>query len=114
MLTAAHCLPDFSNTNVSLVSVLLGEHDLTEPIETEDGFTADPPQELLIEEMIIHPKYDETNNNKEYDIGLIRLAKNANTTVDTVRPMCLAQNLSAMKPTEKYIVEGYGYTGNIS
>lgn len=110
VLTAAHCLADFFNKNVSITEVLLGDHDLIEINDVDEyGIEVDPPQDISIEEMIIHPNYNTTNN--DYDIGLIRLIHDANTSVDTVRPMCLWRNATAMASNEKYGVDGYGFTG---
>lgn len=107
VLTAAHCITDLKFYKISLEKVILGDHNLTSDIDKEDGFIADPPQIMSIEEIIVHEKYDRRNPNKEYDIGLIRLASNANTSVDTVKPVCLLQTDI---PQNKYVAMGWGYT----
>jgi hypothetical protein len=59
--------------------VRLGEFDTEQDPDCERDFIsgeetcAPPPQDLGIERIIVHPRYESGSNNKFDDIGLVRL-----------------------------------------
>ncbi|KAF2897099.1 hypothetical protein ILUMI_09080 [Ignelater luminosus] len=114
ILTAAHCLTNLKT--LKLVSVRLGEHDINTERDCEksdygDEYCSDPVQDIDIEESIPHPDYNATVFTS--DIGLIRLAKPINISVESVRPICLptTKELKEYKLLDtKLIVTGWGAT----
>ncbi|KAF5308213.1 hypothetical protein FQR65_LT06393 [Abscondita terminalis] len=112
ILTAAHCLRKTDN----LVVVRLGEHNIDTERDCENVYPsrsicAPPVQDISVAEIISHPQFDE--NLKNNDIGLIRLASRINTSLDTVKPICLplndvSKNRDYLK--ENFIVAGWGVT----
>ncbi|KAF2896510.1 hypothetical protein ILUMI_09659 [Ignelater luminosus] len=89
ILTAAHCL--ITSPTLQLTSVRVGEHTITTDPDCEyfieDSYCADPVQDIEIAEVIPHPGF--VSKTFENDIGLIRVAHRINTTVESVRPICL-------------------------
>lgn len=60
------------------VGVRLGEWDTETKIDCFDEYCSDPPLDLKVDQIIIHPKYDKRLHNG--DISLIRLDKTVNYT----------------------------------
>lgn len=90
ILTAAHCITNLSN--LKLVGVRVGEYNIssTEDCETPkdgDKYCAPPVQDIAVGEAIPHPGYNASIFIN--DIGLIRLASAMDTSVDSVKPICL-------------------------
>ncbi|KAI4485463.1 hypothetical protein M0804_006968 [Polistes exclamans] len=109
VLTAAHCVTSL-HPGSSLISVRLGEHDVRTERDCEmDGnvvlYCADKHQDFGIESVHYHPGYSQLEN----DIALIRLDKDANLTVNNVRPICLPNQDIATIP-EQLIATGWGAT----
>ncbi|XP_039757565.1 CLIP domain-containing serine protease 14D-like isoform X2 [Pararge aegeria] len=90
LVTAAHC---FSSINLKAISVRLGEWNTNSPKDCHQGLCADPPVEIEIESVIIHPKFNKRNLTHA-DIAIIKLKKSVNFT-DFIEPICL--------PTTEYI-----------
>ncbi|XP_055375214.1 serine protease 7 [Condylostylus longicornis] len=117
ILTAAHCLTGKILTEIGpLVSVRLGEHDLTQDLDCVDcgvgclsSSCADPVIFIEPDEIIPHEEYNDSH--KQHDIGLIRLKNHINFTA-FIRPVCLpsAVNLQRTLPGEEIIVSGWGRT----
>lgn len=106
VLTAAQCVYNFKP-----LQVRLGEYDLSHDKDcsrNDDSDCAPPVQDVDIETIIPHQKYN--NDNKQNDIALLRLARDV-TFEDHIQPICLpvAQNLRMMK-LQQYIVTGFGIT----
>jgi secreted trypsin-like serine protease len=81
VLTAAHCITDDGRTSVtpaSLLSVVVGRHDLT----TTAG------QRIQVSEVIYHPSYNLASFS-DADIALLRLAEPV-TLAESVQPVKLA------------------------
>ena len=63
--------------------VRLGEFDTEQDPDCETDLLskevtcAPPPQDLLIERIIVHPRYAAGSNNRFDDIGLVRLDRDA-------------------------------------
>ncbi|XP_071450645.1 serine protease ea-like isoform X2 [Hetaerina americana] len=119
ILTAAHCVTRLQS-NLRLVSVRVGEHNLTSPIdcqvdeESEDlAQTCSPsPQDIPVERAIPHPRYV-GKPNLQYDIALVRLTRPIDFTHDAVRPICLPVNLAQQTQNlvgKKVVVSGWGAT----
>ncbi|CAK1583597.1 unnamed protein product [Parnassius mnemosyne] len=89
ILTAAHCL-----FNKTAVSVRLGEWDTETKHDCQESYCSDPPLDIYIDDIIIHPFYDKKTFTA--DIALIRLEKVVNFT-EFIRPVCL--------PNTKYTME---------
>nr|XP_029714775.1 phenoloxidase-activating factor 3-like [Aedes albopictus] len=109
VLTATHC------RRKTVYSVRLGETDLSKAIDCItyiDGEEecADPPQDILAEKFIHHPKY--SISQKRNDIALVRLASAAQMN-ENVRPICLPlpEVLSSL-PQARMLVSGWGFTEN--
>nr|XP_029718115.1 phenoloxidase-activating factor 3-like [Aedes albopictus] len=109
VLTATHC------RRKTVYSVRLGETDLSKAIDCityVDGEEecADPPQDILAEKFIHHPKY--SISQKRNDIALVRLASAAQMN-ENVRPICLPlpEVLSSL-PQARMLVSGWGFTEN--
>ena len=84
---------------------MIGEHDL----DRLEGFE----QNITIEKIILHPKYDAYNNH-DYDVALMKL-KTPIKYNKHVRPVCLAK--SDFDPGTECFVTGWGHTsegGNIA
>ncbi|KAL9705722.1 hypothetical protein quinque_009240 [Culex quinquefasciatus] len=83
VLTAAHC------KSGQVVSVRLGENDLSKHNDCNDIFEedcSDAVQDIVVAEFISHEKYSPSK--KKNDIALIRLGRPAKLC-DSVRPICL-------------------------
>lgn len=113
ILTAAHCLQE------PPVVVRVGEHNTDTSVDCETTLLnnkastvcAPPVQDIEVAEIIPHPRFSVTV--KTNDIGLIRLAKRINTTVETVKPICLPitnESRSRNYINDKFIVTGWGLT----
>ncbi|XP_071450634.1 phenoloxidase-activating factor 3-like [Hetaerina americana] len=93
ILTAAHCVTGLQS-ETKLVSVRLGEHNLTSSIDCENDFApeetfcAPPPQDVPVEKVIPHPGYVGVRDIQN-DIALIRLSRPINFTDESVQPICL-------------------------
>ncbi|XP_030384446.1 serine protease grass-like [Scaptodrosophila lebanonensis] len=113
VLTAAHCIPK-EDDNKELVSVRLGEHNLSTEKDCEDDdkpeSCAPAVQDIEIEKIIVHEAY----KNKYNDIALLRLKEKVNFDRH-INAICLpscrteGQNFEA---TLKYSVTGWGLTEN--
>ncbi|XP_077300193.1 CLIP domain-containing serine protease B4-like isoform X3 [Arctopsyche grandis] len=86
ILTAAHC---FKNANPTKVRV--GEHNIKTDMDCEgkedDLDCASPPQDIDVEETVIHPMYN--NPLKQNDIALLRLKTPIDFTKNNVMAICL-------------------------
>ncbi|XP_045537778.1 CLIP domain-containing serine protease B9 [Papilio machaon] len=82
VVSAAHCVIDRK-----VVAVRLGEWDTeTEKDCNDDDYCSDPPVDVMVVQVIVHPMYDRRLHNG--DISLLRLEKSINYT-DFIRPVCL-------------------------
>lgn len=114
ILTAAHCITELKK--LKLIGVRLGEYNISSPIDCVeflpgDTTCAEPVQDIGIGKAIPHLNFNSTT--QENDIGLIRLARPMNMSVENVKSICLPitealanQNFNNKKLT----VTGWGYT----
>lgn len=109
VLTAAHCKTQ------KLISVRLGENDLSKHKDCNDEMEedcSDPVQDIMIAKFIPHELYSPAK--KKNDIALVRLVRPARFC-DSVVPICLPLEESQM-PSEQnlqsMIVTGWGATEN--
>ncbi|XP_055849083.1 serine protease 7-like [Episyrphus balteatus] len=113
VLTAAHCITGAILQRVGpLNRVRLGEYDLSVEIDCEGGICADTFVNMKIEATIPHPQYNESNRNRENDIGLIRLDEVV-TYTKYIKPICLPSALgqpSSLTTGTNLIVSGWGDT----
>ncbi|XP_059470181.1 melanization protease 1-like [Neocloeon triangulifer] len=116
VLTAAHCVTKLPN-GLKLKSVLLGELDANSEIDCVKSFGQDvcsaPPQSFGIEQAIPHPQYNPTTIHN--DIALLRLNRDADFSVDSVRPICLpiaAIQFKNLDTVKAFTVAGWGTTEN--
>ncbi|KAF2905285.1 hypothetical protein ILUMI_00879 [Ignelater luminosus] len=116
ILTAAHCFLSIPN-HWKLISVRLGEHDLSKARDCEDetpGFVdcSDDPLDIAIEEKIPHDLYDPNDVNQAHDIALLRLSRKVDFT-SYIKPICLplSQELrNKYYVGENLTVAGWGKT----
>jgi len=101
VITAAHC--DASQGGFSLSSVILGQTDISAPVEL-------PGLEIDIEKVVRHPQYS-TNPVAEMDIAIIKLVQPLLFT-DRIRPVCLySPNSEEVEdPVNDLVVAGWGRT----
>jgi len=97
--------------------VRLGEHDTSTVTDCNaEGVCLDPVQDIDIEKMIKHEKYDRVK--KINDIALLRLATAADTTKDNVRTICLPiDSESSLEKLAENVkrnmtIAGWGKIGN--
>ncbi|KPJ09950.1 Serine protease easter [Papilio machaon] len=81
VVSAAHCVIDRK-----VVAVRLGEWDTETEKDCNDDYCSDPPVDVMVVQVIVHPMYDRRLHNG--DISLLRLEKSINYT-DFIRPVCL-------------------------
>ncbi|ALC47976.1 CG11313 [Drosophila busckii] len=110
VLTAAHCVIGEVEKKVGrLTRVRVGEHDLSTDRDCHNEVCNPPIQEFNIEQVIAHPEYDPSSNNKHHDIALIRLSAPV-VLNEYIQPVCLplASTRSAISPVEVFTVSGWG------
>ena len=101
VLTAAHC--DASQGGFSLTSVILGQTDISAPVEL-------PGVEVEVEKVIRHPQF-KRNPVAQMDIAVIKLMKPVKFS-DMIRPICLySPDLEEVEnPETGLVVAGWGRT----
>ncbi|CAG9813077.1 unnamed protein product [Phaedon cochleariae] len=106
VLTAAHCILD-----TTIRGVRLGEYDLdsAKDCNPDSGYCAPPPQDFAIENIHVHPEYDDTG--LRHDIALIKLTMSANINFANVQPICLPTSDTNLNG-KNVIVSGWGVTEN--
>lgn len=103
VLTAAHCVKgEDLPTNWKLSQVRLGEWNTSSAVDCIGDDCSGPPQDIPVEEIIAHEKYDPADSNQHNDIALLRLEHNAQFN-DFVRPICLP----TMSDLRQNTLEGY-------
>ncbi|XP_060534555.1 phenoloxidase-activating factor 3-like, partial [Cylas formicarius] len=92
-----------------VIGVRLGEYDLRNTEDCEEGYCAPKVQDFRAEKMMIHPNY----NKRTYtnDIALIRLDYNANFSYSNIKPICLpVSEINDDLTGKSAIVSGWGAT----
>ncbi|XP_057651753.1 phenoloxidase-activating factor 3-like [Diorhabda carinulata] len=103
ILTAAHCLEERSR----LLGARVGEYDIYNKSDCFAGVCNDPVQDLIVEEVIVHSKYQIIDNSN--DIAILRVTP-IRFNEKNIKPICLprAKNL---EPKDDYVeVTGWGVT----
>jgi len=102
VLTAAHCVEDFSIIQVDDLTVVLGDHDATVPNE-------DTEVEMSISEIIMHPQ-TQVPQTGDFDFALLKMKGEIDFIKNKyIRPACLPEN-----PSKDYVgwdttLIGWGY-----
>jgi len=101
VITAAHC--DASQGGFSLSSVILGQTDISAPVEL-------PGLEIDVENVVRHPEF-RRNPVAEMDIAIIKLVQPVLFT-DMMRPVCLfsPDTEQVEDPVNGLVVAGWGRT----
>uniref|UniRef100_UPI0037E989AC plasminogen activator, urokinase b n=1 Tax=Semicossyphus pulcher TaxID=241346 RepID=UPI0037E989AC len=103
VLTAAHCFSGGSHTNVRRFTVSLGKNALNETDLNEQTFR--------VEEIIIHADFDNSDENYNNDIALMKLkAKHGRCAEesDSVKTICLPPPLLRLSAGITCEIAGYG------
>ncbi|XP_071450630.1 serine protease ea-like isoform X2 [Hetaerina americana] len=122
ILTAAHCVTRLP-AGLNLVSVRVGEHNLTSPIDCQvdkdskkySKVCSPSPQDIAVERAIPHPRYV-GKPTLHYDIALLRLKTPIDFTHDAVRPICLPVNYATQTENltgQKVVISGWGATEDL-
>ncbi|KAL0964838.1 hypothetical protein UPYG_G00329690 [Umbra pygmaea] len=104
VLTAAHCLPDGFHTAAQTLSVTLGKNAINETDVTKE-------QTFQVEEVIIHPEFDNSEGNFNNDIALLRLQAIKGQCAQesgSVRTVCLPPANRALRTGTSCEIAGYG------
>ncbi|XP_055679536.1 serine protease easter-like [Lutzomyia longipalpis] len=109
VLTAAHCVRGIHfPESWKLIRCRLGEFDLSTDQDCDEDDCAPPPQDIPVEDVIVHSGYESASRNQLNDIALIRLRYPA-TLGAFVQPICLHRKMES-KPGMKLYVAGWGRT----
>lgn len=112
VLTAAHCISGLKRGR-RLTTVRLGEYDISSNIDcmrigNEEQCTP-AVQDISVQRAISHPQFN--NPLRAHDIGLIRLARDADFSQFAVQAICLPLSAQLMNQRlTHYIVTGWGTT----
>ncbi|KAL5284332.1 CLIPB9.2 family protein [Megaselia abdita] len=114
VLTAAHCVTGSIESQVGkLISVRLGEHDISSKVDCENGVCAQQAIRVGVEEVIPHHSYDDRAQDRHNDIALIRMDRDVLYT-KSIRPVCLPSVVSGAsvspQPGTTLTVAGWGRT----
>ncbi|RZF44604.1 hypothetical protein LSTR_LSTR017054, partial [Laodelphax striatellus] len=103
VLTTAHCAlknPD----NLSIVSVRVGEYDISQNPDCTPTFCALPVRDVPLSHVVVHPGY--SSKTYRHNIALLVLKQRLNYSV-TVQPICLHQSHSPLEGSRALLV-GWG------
>lgn len=113
VLTAAHCVKGSDlPSNWRLSQVRLGEWNTSTPYDCIQGQCTLPVQDIPVEQIFAHERYNPSDNNQHNDIALLRLSRNAQHT-DFVKSICLPLGNNLQRSSfEGYDMEvaGWGKT----
>ncbi|TNN33135.1 Urokinase-type plasminogen activator [Liparis tanakae] len=104
VLTAAHCFPDGADSRRRRFSVVLGKNAMNE---------TDPmvEQRFRVEEIVLHPGFDNSEGNYDNDIALLRLRARGGLCSEespAVRPVCLPPPWQSLPDGAACEIAGYG------
>lgn len=116
VLTAAHCANEkvLRRLDWQLISVRLGEWDISRDVDCELGLCSNPVVDVSIQEIHVHEMYRPASAKKEHDIALIRLVKRIEFT-EWIKPICLPIAASVKHMNYDGLplhVAGWGYTSS--
>ncbi|XP_075210647.1 serine protease ea-like [Lycorma delicatula] len=103
VLTAAHCALRKPET-LRIVSVRVGEFDLSNNPDCTQIFCALPVQDVPLGHVVVHPGY--SSKNYRHNVALLVLKNRLNYSV-TVQPICLHQSHSPLEGSRAKLV-GWG------
>lgn len=111
VLTAAHCVRIHGIPEEKVDLVRLGEHDLRQEKDCQDWNCNLPPQDVPIEERIVHPGFNASLHSSPHDIALLRLKKPVEFS-QFVQPICLPLNKLSEKTYDGLAMwtAGWGFT----
>ncbi|KAJ8673963.1 hypothetical protein QAD02_005225 [Eretmocerus hayati] len=112
VLTAAHCVTALPS-DLKLIGIRVGEHDLTTDIDcddkgTEDEICAERYQDFGIERVQSHSEY--SSKKLHNDIALIRVDQNIDFRPINVKPICLPIGPASKITSKKLVATGWGIT----
>ncbi|XP_053649207.2 phenoloxidase-activating factor 3-like [Cherax quadricarinatus] len=111
ILTAGHCVSPAFNSNRELVTIRLGEHDLSKEVDcvVEGGEKCAPqPQKFTPSKVTVHPDFNKRGLVSD-DIAVIKLDRPVKVST-AVRPICLPA--AGQEPPARAVVAGWGVTQN--
>ncbi|XP_018568826.1 serine protease 7-like [Anoplophora glabripennis] len=115
VLTAAHCVGQFSQRVGELVNVRLGEWDLRQEVDCirvgGSKYCNKPPQDFGVSDILIHPDHQKRFSKGAGDIALIRLNRNI-TYSEFIKPICLPFPAESSAVGDTTVVAGWGQTEN--
>lgn len=104
VLTAAHCFPHGSETNIRALSVFLGKNAINETdLQREQRFK--------VSEVIIHENFDNTDNNFNNDIALLKIEGSDGECAresSSVKTVCIPHPELSLDDGTSCDVTGYG------
>ncbi|XP_055301168.1 serine protease easter-like [Sitodiplosis mosellana] len=117
ILTASHCVNGRGVSQLGWVptGVRLGEWDLSNDDDCDDGYCSEPVLDIPVVERIPHENYKSNSKTQENDIALLRLARSI-TFTDWIKPICLpiSPGLTGKNyDNSTFIVSGWGRTENV-
>ncbi|XP_036431430.1 granzyme B-like isoform X2 [Colossoma macropomum] len=99
VLTSAHCLNGYESSGKKHLEVLLGAHNISRKESSQ--------QRIKVEKYIKHPSYKEAQNDRSYDIMLLKLKTKAkmNKYVDVI---VLPKKNETIPANQKCSIAGWG------
>lgn len=92
----------------------LGEWDLKDKNDCQNGICSDPVRNVKIKEIILHEKYDANSISHENDIALLLLEDSVVST-RWIKPICLPTKKNMKKRSYVNVsmdVAGWGHTSS--
>ncbi|XP_037550311.1 tissue-type plasminogen activator-like [Nematolebias whitei] len=102
VLTAAHCFSEVENTKLQHMSVYLGKSAINETDATRE-------QSFIVDKLVIHEDYDESNYNN--DIALLKIKSTSGACAvktPSVRTVCLPPLYTRLPPGITFSIAGFG------
>ncbi|KAH8395900.1 hypothetical protein KR215_009774, partial [Drosophila sulfurigaster] len=116
VLTAAHCIsnPSITTSGWKIQTVRLGEWDTTTnpdcqvPNAFENTVCAPRYQDVPVEQLIVHSRYNRSDSSQTNDIAMIRLGEEVELS-DFVQPICLPNKQLRADELEGLVTEVSGW-----
>ncbi|KAJ3654561.1 hypothetical protein Zmor_013740 [Zophobas morio] len=114
VLTAAHCVRGQILTKIgALVNVRLGEYNTETDRDCSNqlGFEIcnDKPVNSQIDNIIVHPDYNDDSADRHNDLALIKLKREIQFS-DFIKPICLPSRAERPRTGDRLVVAGWGRT----
>ncbi|KAJ8406730.1 hypothetical protein AAFF_G00296460 [Aldrovandia affinis] len=104
VLTAAHCFPDGAKTKIHRLSIFLGKNAINETDYQRE-------QKFLVEELIVHHRFDSGEGNFNNDIALLKIIDRDGKCAEesgSVRTVCLPPAHEMLPAGVSCEIAGYG------